>query len=175
MLISLRLSAARRKRVIPEGWADSDAVSSFEPVFTSELLFAGTRSLDTNSTGELALVGGSDGLAGVYSIPQRKLLASLNADDGAIVDVVWAGAHPVTATVNGVLRVWNENGSDSTSTSAHSGGLKAVASHPRGDILGSVGEDKSWAIYDLETTKAVVQVYGESGIYFSSFSRPILA
>jgi pre-mRNA-processing factor 19 len=165
LLIASRLSASRRKRAIPEGWATPDVVSSFETISTSEPLFEGANSLDIDVSGEFALVGGSNGLAGVYSIPQQKLLTPLEANDGSIVDVVWAGQRPVTGSASGILRIWNGKGSDSTSVRAHSGGLRALALHPRDDILGSVGEDKSWVIYDLEAAKAVVQVYGESGIF----------
>lgn len=90
-------------------------------------------------------------------------MTPLKGDDGAVVDALWAGKCPITGTASGVVRVWDEQGNSSTAISTHAGEVTALAIHPCGDILGSVGADKSWVLYDLEAGKSVVQVYGESG------------
>ena len=46
---------------------------------------------------------------------------------------------------------------------SHAGEVTAITLHPCGDILSSVGVDKSWVTYDLNTGKPVCQVYTESG------------
>lgn len=158
-----RKSSTRKKRTIPADWATPEIVSSFSSISTSEPLYPGCSSIDLDASGELALLGGADGVAGIYSISQQSLLKALKSDDGAIVDALWAGKRPITGTVSGVVRIWDESGSSSTTISAHAGEVTALAMHPRGDILGSVGADKSWVLYDLETAKSVVQIYGESG------------
>lgn len=144
---------------MPEGWATTDTVSAFKTTGASEGLFAGTKALALDASGDLALLGGADGAAGVYSVSQQEVLRSLKAQDGAINDVAWAGRSAVTASSEGVVRVWNESGSASAELKAHAGEVLALAAHPSETLLASVGSDKSWVLYDLEKEKAVVQIY----------------
>jgi pre-mRNA-processing factor 19 len=86
----------------------------------------------------------------------------LNSSDGAINDVAWAGSNAVTGSSSGVVRVWNQSGSDSTAMTAHAGAVVALAVHPSKSVVASAGADKSWALYDTEAGKSVVQVYDQS-------------
>jgi pre-mRNA-processing factor 19 len=139
-------------------------VSSFTSILTTEPFYPGTKSLALDSTGELALFGGVDGIAGVYSIPQKQLLDPLKAEDGAINDVAWAGKKSITATSSGVVRIWSEDSSESTAISTHAGDVVALAVHPSESLFASAGADKSWVLYDLETTKSVAQVYDKNSM-----------
>ncbi|KAA8904814.1 WD40-repeat-containing domain protein [Sphaerosporella brunnea] len=163
------LGATRKKRSIPEGWATADTVSSFKVVSTSEPLYPGTKALALDASGDLALAGGADGIAGVYSVSQQQLLRPLKASDGAINDVAWAGKSAVTASSSGVVRVWNEQGNDSISVTAHAGDVVAVAVHPAKSIVASAGADKSWVLCDIEARKSVVQVYDPSKFTTAQF------
>ena len=96
---------------------------------------------------------------------QQELLTPLKGGDGAITDVAWVGTRPVTAAANGAVRIWDEKGSSSTLLGSHAGAATAIAVHPSGDILASVGTDKSWVTYDMNTGKAICQVYTESGTW----------
>lgn len=165
-----RKSGTRRKRAIPADWATPETVSTFTVLSASEPLYSGCTSIDVNASGSLALLGGSDGKAGIYAIPQQSLIARLDSGDGgAIVDALWAGEKSITATSSGAIRIWEGAGSSSTAIHTHAGGVTALALHPCGDILGSVGADKSWVLHDLETAKSVVQVYGESELTSAHF------
>lgn len=164
-----RKSGTRRKRAIPADWATPETVSTFTVLSASKPLYSGCTSIDVDASGSFALLGGSDGSAGIYSIPQQSLITSLDGDGGAIVDALWAGKKSIVATSSGVIRIWEDTGSSSSAIHTHAGGVTALALHPRGDILGSVGADKSWVLHDLETTKSVVQVYGESELTSAHF------
>lgn len=165
-----RKSATRRKRTIPADWATPETVSTFTVLSASEPLFSGCTSIDLDASGSFALLGGSDGNAGIYSIPEQSILTPLNGGDGgAIVDALWVGKKPITASASGVIRIWDEAGSGSAAINTHAGGVTALALHPRDDILGSVGADKSWVLHDLDTAKSVVQVYGESELTSAHF------
>jgi pre-mRNA-processing factor 19 len=109
------------------------------------------------------IVGGSDGVAGVYSIDDDKVQESFKAG-GAITDAVWYGSLPVVATSKGTVKIFGEN--EITFTS-HAGSANALALHPTGDILASVGVDRSFVFYDLAAGKAVTQVYTDSGTLIS--------
>lgn len=157
-----RLQAGRKKRPIPEGWATAETVSQFTVTFASEPLYPGSKALALEASGDLALVGGADGIAGVYSLSQQQPLHPLKAQDGAINDVAWAGKSAVTASASGTVRVWNEGGSDSIAVSAHAGDVVALAVHPSKSIVASAGADKSWVLTDIGAGKPVVKVYGQS-------------
>jgi len=163
------LSAGRKRRAIPEDWATADTVSSFTAIITSEQLYPGTKSLALDASGDLVLVGGSDGIAGTYSIASQQLSKVLKATDGAINDVAWAGNRAATASSSGVVRLWNEEGTDSNAFSTHAGAANSLAAHPSGSILASVGADKSWVLYDLDAVKPITQVYNQSKFTYVKF------
>lgn len=156
-----RLSKTRRKRPVPEGWATSDAISAFKPAETSEPLYPGSRALSIDSTGDLALFGGSDGLVGVYSLSKKSVVQTLKTD-GPVTDATWAGNKAVVGSATGTVKVF-ENGSEVASFASHAGEVTAVAVHATGDIVASVGVDKSYILYDLSTNSVVTQIFTDSG------------
>jgi pre-mRNA-processing factor 19 len=125
----------------------------------SDPLYPGARSLAVDEAGQLVIVGGSDGVAGIYSISENKVKESFKSGS-AITDAVWYGGQPVVSTSSGAVKVFAD--SEATFTS-HAGSANGLALHPSGDILASVGVDKSFVFYDLLGGKAVTQVYTDSG------------
>lgn len=107
----------------------------------------------------MAIVGGSDGVAGVYSIPENRVQQSFKTSS-AVTGAVWYGTQPVVSTSSGAVKVFGDG--ENTFTS-HAGSANALAMHPSGDILASVGVDKSFVFYDLPGGKAVTQVNTDSG------------
>lgn len=144
---------------MPKDWADSEAIGKFGVASASEALYPGATSLAVDEAGQLVLVGGFDGVAGIYSVPENKVQQSFKVG-GAITDAVWYGKHPVVATSSGAVKVFGGNEIGFTS---HAGSANGLALHPSGDILASVGVDKSFVFYDLPGSKAVTQVYTDSG------------
>ncbi|KAJ5107255.1 hypothetical protein N7456_003930 [Penicillium angulare] len=156
------LSKTRRKRVVPESWATSDTISAYKPVESSEPLCPGGRALSIDSTGDLALVGGADGAVGVYSISQKALVQTLKTD-GPVTDATWAGNKAVVGSATGSVKVF-ENGSETASFTSHAGEVTAVAVHATGDIVASVGVDKSYVLYDLSTNSVINQNFTDSAL-----------
>ena len=57
---------------------------------------------------------------------------------------------------------------------AHAGDVSAIALHPSGDIIASVGVDKSYVLYDLTASTVATQVYADSGMSPLTVSADIL-
>ncbi|KAJ5874175.1 uncharacterized protein N7529_002605 [Penicillium soppii] len=161
------LSKTRRKRAVPEGWASSEVISTFKPTETSEALYPGGRALSVNSTGELALVGGVDGVVGVYSLAQKSVVQTLKMD-GPVTDATWAGDKAVVSSATGSVKVF-ENGAEVASFNAHAGEATAVAVHATGDLVASVGVDKSYVLYDLATNKVASQIFSDAALLSVNF------
>lgn len=160
-----KLSKSRRKRPVPTDWADSELIEKFGVATTSKALYPGATSLAVDEAGKLVIVGGTDGAAGVFSVPENKVVASFNAG-GPVTDAVWYGNQPVLSTASGAVKVL---GDSETSFTSHAGSANALALHPSGDILASVGVDKSFVFYDLPGAKAVTQVYTDSELTTAAF------
>lgn len=124
-----------------------------------------------NPTGELALVGGADGVAGIYSIAQKKVLQTLKAD-GPVTSGIWAGDKAVVASSTGSVKVF-ENGSEVASFASHAGEVTAIDVHPTGDIVASVGVDKSYVLYDLSTNSVITQIFTDAGKHSLAPYAPI--
>jgi pre-mRNA-processing factor 19 len=86
----------------------------------------------------------------------------LIAGVGAITDAVWYGSKPVVSTSTGAVRVFDGENEVAEFTS-HAGAANAIALHPSGELLASVGVDKSIVFYDLVGSRAVTQIYTECG------------
>ncbi|KAF3930567.1 hypothetical protein ABW19_dt0203462 [Dactylella cylindrospora] len=163
------LSAGRRKRPIPADWAVPDTIESFKSLSSSDPLYPGGNSISLDDSQNLVLVGGVDGVSGVYSLAEETLSRVLPSQDGAITDTTWWGAQPVTASASGVVRVWDESGNGSATFQKHAGKVSGITLHPSGSLLGSVGVDKSYVLYDLSASKAVSQVYTDSALTSAHF------
>ncbi|EED22893.1 cell cycle control protein (Cwf8), putative [Talaromyces stipitatus ATCC 10500] len=162
-----KLSKSRIKRPIPEGWATSEAIQSYKPAVSSEPLYPGGKSLSVDSTGDLALVGGVDGIAGVYSISKQQIVQTLKVGS-PITDAVFAGSTAVVASASGSVKFFN-NGTETASFDSHAGEATAVVVHPTGDIVASVGADKSYVLYDLATSSVITQIYGNASLLSAKF------
>ncbi|TQS34914.1 hypothetical protein Golomagni_04683 [Golovinomyces magnicellulatus] len=157
-----RLSKTRRKRPIPAEWADHETISKFQISSTSEKLYSETNFLSLDETAELSIVGGAEGVAGIYSTSEEKISQSM--DLGCpVTDGVWFGSCPVISTSSGLIKVF---GTEETSFEVHSGSTNSLALHPCGDILASVGTDKSFVFYDL--SKLVKGAFHPDGHLFAA-------
>ena len=157
----LRLSKTRRKRTVPDDWATPKIISNFTPTLESRSLYTGARSVAVHADGDLALLGGSNGTAGVFSISQNKLVQELPLNS-PVTDTLWAGSKAIIGTSSGTVKAF-ENGVEISSFSGHAGAVTALALHPSEDILASVGGDKSYIFYDLTSAVQVLQIYTNSG------------
>ena len=139
-----------------------EIVEAFKPTYTSMALYPGGKSLAVDTTGDLVLVGGADGSAGVHSISQNKLVHGLAGARGQITDTLWWGARAILSTATGQVLIF-EDGSECARFESHAGSVTALALHPSDEILASVGVDKSYVFYDLSTRRPVAQIFGDAG------------
>ncbi|KAH8806411.1 WD40-repeat-containing domain protein [Hyaloscypha sp. PMI_1271] len=160
-----KLSKSRRKRPVPKEWADAELIEKFGVATTSKALYPGAKSLAVDEAGQLVVFGGNDGVAGIFSIPENKVVESFKAG-AAVTDSVWFGNQPVVSTASGAVKVF---GDSEISFASHAGSANGLALHPSGDILASVGVDKSFVFYDLPGGKAVTQVYSDSELTTAAF------
>lgn len=157
-----RLSATRRKRPVPDDWSTGDDVASYEVKTQVDTQFTGAKSLAVDHSGDLFLTGDSDGSLGVFDLKQGAFVTRSNLGAGAILSGVWARDLAVVATANGAVVAARE-GTVASTFHQHAGAATAVAVHPSGDIVASVGVDKSYVLYDLSDSKVLTQVSTERG------------
>ncbi|KAI9749415.1 MAG: hypothetical protein M4579_006881 [Chaenotheca gracillima] len=163
-----KLSKTRRKRPVPAEWATPELIGSYTAVQTSESMYPGGKAVAVDASGDLALIGGSDGIAGVYSLSQGQLVQALKGSNGAITDVLWSGTKAVVATAGGSVRIF-EGSSEVASFTSHAGPVSALALHPSGEILASVGVDKSYVLYDLENLRPITHIHTDAGLTSAGF------
>jgi pre-mRNA-processing factor 19 len=101
-------------------------------------------------------------------VAQKRVLQALKGGGGPITDAVWAGSRAVVATESGRIKVF-EGPKELVTFSSHAGRATGIALHPSGDILASVGDDKSYILYDLDPMTTVTQVYTDSGMRANLF------
>lgn len=147
---------------MPDGWATGREIETFTPTVISKPLYSGARSLSADTSREVLLTGGDNGVAGVYNVSTNQLVQELEVGSGAITDAVWIGSRIAISTSSGIVKLF-DNGAESSTFSCHAGKVTALAVHPSGDILASVGVDKSYILYDLENSTQATQVYTNSG------------
>jgi pre-mRNA-processing factor 19 len=120
-----------------------------------------------NESGDLALFGGADGVAGVYSISQQKVVQVLKAGS-PVTATAWLGDRAIVGTAAGNVKIF-EDGVEIAQVGSHAGAVTSVSVHPSGAMLASGGADKRFAYYDLATFTTVSQVYTEADVSCCSF------
>ncbi|KAG6353328.1 hypothetical protein INS49_007500 [Diaporthe citri] len=144
-----KLSKSRKKRPVPSGWASSDEIATFAP------------------HGCYAAVGGLKGDVAIFSTTASTLERSLKVDE-PVTDTLWSGSKLMLATAKGSVKVY-EKGSEVASFSEHAGAATALSLHPGGNILASVGTDKSFVLYDLSALRRVSRVYTDAPLTRCAF------
>ena len=157
-----RLQGTRRKRPVPEDWATGEEIAAYSVKSTADTQFTGAMTLAVDESGDSFLCGDSDGDIGVYDLKQNAFTTRSNVGAGAITGGAWAHDKPIVATSSGAVVV-TEGGSVKTKFHQHAGAATAVAVHPCGELVASVGADKSYVLYELSNEKVLTQSYTDSG------------
>ena len=89
---------------------------------------------------------------------------TIDGGSGSITDGLWADERTILASSTGFVAVFKED-SKVCEFAGHAGGVNAVALHPSGDILASVGVDKSYIFYDLASSSQAIQIFTDCGKY----------
>jgi pre-mRNA-processing factor 19 len=124
-------------------------------------LYPGSRFLSLDRSRDLALLGGFGGVAEVVSISQKKVVQTIKVGSGTVTDGLWAGDLVVLAMSTGAVKVF-EDDSEVANFTGHAGEATSVALHPSGEILASVGVDKSYIFYDLMSSTVATHIYTNS-------------
>ncbi|KAL4953991.1 WD40-repeat-containing domain protein [Aspergillus filifer] len=161
------LSKSRRKRPLPQGWATADGISAYKPTENTDALYPGGKTLSVNSAGDSALVETAEGVVGVFSLSQKQVLHTLKTN-GPVTDALWAGEKAVIASSTGSVKVF-EGGNEVASFNSHAGAATSLALHATGDIVASVGVDKSYVLYDLTTNAVIMQNFSDATLLSAQF------
>lgn len=161
------MSKSRKKRPVPEGWATPEDVAGFEKLASDSIDVAQASSIGLQGEGDYAAVGGLKGDVGIYSLAAEKLERSLKVGE-PITDTVWTGSKILFATAKGSVKVY-EGGAEVASLDEHAGTVTGLAVHPSGDILASVGSDKSIVLYDLGILQRVTRIYTDRSLTTCAF------
>lgn len=100
----------------------------------------------------------------IYAVEANTVERKLKVDE-PVTDTIWSGSKVMLATSKGSVKVI-DSGNEVASFSEHAGPATSVSVHPSGEILASVGADKSVVFYDLSTLSRVARVYMDSCMYF---------
>lgn len=163
-----KLSSTRRKRPVPEDWATSDDLQTFDVSATVEAVVSGGTFLAMDDTADLALLGASDGDAVVFSLSENKVRETLSCGGGSALAGTWWGNRPVVAHSSGAIKIF-ESGREIANMTKHAGAATAVYLHPCGDLLASTGVDKSFVIYDLEALAPLTQQFTGHALSSAAF------
>lgn len=104
------------------------------------------------------LCGDSDGTIGIYDLNQGAFTTRASLGSGSILDGTWADDKAVVATSSGAIII-TQDGAIEGKLRQHAGPATAVATHPCGTIIASVGVDKSYTLYDVHNTRVLTQIF----------------
>jgi pre-mRNA-processing factor 19 len=162
----LKLSKTRKKRHAPENWITAQELAESEeekPSWTEKLKAPCSALAEGSNESGLIAFGDESGTAHVYGLAQS---AGVRLDLGSrITDAVAWEDQAIFSLASGSIVIEGLD-QEPTTFSVHAGTATGVSLHPTGDILGSVGSDSSYVLYDLSQEKPVTRVFADSGKYF---------
>ncbi|KAI9667349.1 MAG: hypothetical protein M1821_000164 [Bathelium mastoideum] len=165
--VQQKLSTTRRKRAVPEDWATPESLQNFGVATSIETTHRSAKTLAVSSNGDSAIVAGPKDSADIYNLATQEVTQAAKAN-GTITDSLWWSGRQVISNSTGGVQVF-EDGVQVAEMRAHAGPAVAIDLHPCGDLLGSVGIDKSYVLYDLTSFKAVSQVRTDSELTTGKF------
>lgn len=135
-------------------------LSSFSVLGASDQVHS--NKLAASASGDLISVYGGEGFAAIYSVPEKRLI-QVQLGQGVGTGSVWAGERVAISTSSGEVKLFEKDGTEVASCTAHAGEATDLALHASGDILASVGVDKSYVLYEVNTLKILSRTYTDSG------------
>ncbi|KAF2859967.1 cell cycle control protein [Piedraia hortae CBS 480.64] len=156
--VQQKLSSTRRKRPVPNDWATGNKIQHYQVKSTADSQFTGAKFLAAHHTGDFFLCGDSDGTIGVYDLPAQTFTTRCSLGSGAVLDGTWAHNKAVVATESGAIVV-TQDGAVQAKLHQHAGPAVAVATHPGGEIVASIGADQSYVLYNIHDSKTLTQTF----------------
>jgi pre-mRNA-processing factor 19 len=166
-----KLSASRRKRPVPKGWSSGADIQSFEATpsegFKSSKELGSASALaesqETEESSSRILYGSENGTALVYETDGSVPPFELNTGSRILDGTFW-GSKAVFALASGAVKIY-DGSTEHALFAVHAGPATGVSLHPSGDLLASVGSDKSYVLYDLRSLDRhpAARVFTDSG------------
>ncbi|KAJ2477311.1 hypothetical protein EV174_004658 [Coemansia sp. RSA 2320] len=174
------LRTTRMKREAPAKLTSADSWKSAKESFSVGSLHTTTKpgivTLDLDRSGTLALTGGLDNHAEVYSRTTDNVIGTLKGHTKRITAALWAGNgggldQPIlTASADKSVRLWvakpanTEEGKDVRSmgwtkkyiVKHHKAEVVGLSIHPSGDYFASAAADGSWAIHAIDSGNVIL-------------------
>lgn len=160
------LSATRKKRKVPAGYASSAEVKTFKATHTVPSLHssspAGITSLAVSKANPSQfLTGGNDKIVQFYDKATDKVLASLKGHTKKVNHVALREKEGestllISAGADKMAKIWAHDSASGeyiakSTIRSHKGELTGLAVHPSGSILGLASLDRTWSLHDLST------------------------
>lgn len=147
-------------------------MQSFNATAPKAALASQGRALAFDGASGVAYLGGANGSSCAYSITNEEVSQATKGDGNAIQDLVlWhkeGKILPVVATASGEVAVLDD-GKKTISFVSHSGAASGLALHPSGDLIASVGMDKSIVLHDLSQQREVSRLITDSCQYHDNY------
>lgn len=183
------LTATRKKRKPPTGWATVEHVNAIpkKARSTSKQLFTAVSSAASDPTRQFLLTGGGKSQAGVFSIESQSIVAPLKTS-GIVTGAAWTDANVLLlGTKNGHVDMFNYSPDDHSAVKAGDaidlaahGRVVAVKAHPVADlavVVSTVAASKSnpepvssWSLLSLGAAdkSVVATVASAAGTVYTS-------
>ena len=162
---SARLAKTRRKRPVPASWATGEMIEQFKPLKQVPLDFEVSAPIAMSATGYFALLGGAQQSSGIFSVDTEVLRTNSTSGAGDVTATAYVGGCAAIGTDKGEVVVIFENADSVTQFHSHEGKVAALSIHPSGELLASVGVDKSYVIYDLSSQAQAAKVFTDAGTF----------
>lgn len=178
------LSAARKKRKAPAGYATSAEVKTYTAKHTIPSLHSSSPSGITSlavsrSTPSQFLTGGNDKIVQLYDRDTDKVLASLKGHTKKINHVAFREREGestllISAGADKIAKIWSHDSASGeyipkTTIRTQKGELTGLAVHPSSTILALGSTDRTYSLHDLTTFQQVFRS-AESDEPFTSLS-----
>ncbi|KAI9711705.1 MAG: Pre-mRNA-processing factor 19 [Bogoriella megaspora] len=160
------LSTARKSRSKASLITEED-LETFDVTSSISTSHSDGKTLAIDTTTGLALVAGPQGTADIYRVANGEHVQALKCSAAVTAGLWWEGK-PVISNSKGAIQIF-EGGELLAETRIHAGPVNGLALHATGELLGSVGEDKSYIIYQLPNLKVVARNFTDSGLVSGTF------
>ncbi|PKS13367.1 hypothetical protein jhhlp_000138 [Lomentospora prolificans] len=162
-----KLSKSRKKRPVPDGWVTGDEVAEFTTESSTSLPFSHVTALTVQEDGTYAAISSVQGETAIFSVDEGKVERQLAVNE-PVTDEIWTGTKLVVSTAKGSVKMY-DSGREVASLTEHAGAATALALHPSGEFVASVGVDKLIVFYDLQSLTPVGRCYTDSALTTCAF------
>lgn len=150
-----------------------EEVAEFATESSTSLPFSQVTALTVQEEGSYAAISSAQGETAIFSVDEGKVERQLAVNE-PVTDEIWTGTKLIVSTAKGSVKVY-DSGKEIASLTEHAGAATALALHPSGDLVASVGADKLVVFYHLESFTPVGRCYTDSGTFTPSIWFPFFS